>query len=104
MQGHKRQERPNNSKRRQTGVAVAWRPPTTLETTAHAPVETEEILATTRTLLTVEPMNIDTHELGCKIARRYQKSVYLASGIWQASLMMGNLWTDGKIEAGQKRK
>lgn len=38
--------------------------------------ETEEILVTTRALLAIEPLSIDTHELGCKIARRYQLSVY----------------------------
>lgn len=38
--------------------------------------ETEEILATTRALLAIEPLSIDTHEHGCKIARRYRLSVY----------------------------
>jgi predicted nucleic acid-binding protein len=38
--------------------------------------ETNEILSVTQSLLSVEPLVIETHELGCEIAQRYQLSVY----------------------------
>lgn len=38
--------------------------------------ETSEILSTAQSVLSVESLTIETHELGCEMAQRYQLSVY----------------------------
>jgi predicted nucleic acid-binding protein len=38
--------------------------------------ETEEILLSVQALLSVKPLLLDTHTLGCEIAQKYQLSVY----------------------------
>lgn len=50
--------------------------------------ETEEILSTVQALLAVEPLALDTHKLGCEIARRYQLSVY--DGMIVAAALLAN--------------
>lgn len=50
--------------------------------------ETDEILAVAQSLLSVEPVTLDTHKLGCAIARRYRLAVYDAM-IVAAALLSG---------------
>lgn len=50
--------------------------------------ETDEILSTVQALLSIEPLVVETHKLGCEMARRYQLSVY--DGMIVAAALLAN--------------
>lgn len=68
--------------------------------------ETADLLAAVRTFVTVEPMTVDTHALGVKLAERYGFSVYdamiVAAGLLAGcETLLSEDMQDGMVVAGQ---
>jgi len=53
--------------------------------------ETQEIISTAQAVLSVEPLTIETHKLGCEISRKYELSVY--DGMIVAAALLANCST-----------